>query len=142
MVDYQKCRIEDYNELAKEGKVEFERVCKYFVILNNKVLGEEFLFIFVNRNHDVIRPLYSNFQRSLFCQDLIATLFSNLVNKLGFEEPLLIGLCPFCGLGFTPLWVGKIISCKHVYHCWCVDLCFSNSTKWIQIGCVEDMHEA
>jgi hypothetical protein len=40
-VDYQKCQIEDYHELAKEGKVKFKRVCQDFEILNNRVLGEE-----------------------------------------------------------------------------------------------------
>jgi hypothetical protein len=42
---------------------------------------------------------------------------SNLVDKLGFEESLLIRFCPFCGLGFAPLWASKITSYKHVYHC-------------------------
>jgi len=67
--------MEDYNELGEEGKVEFERVCQDFEILSNRVLGEEKKFFFVNRNRDVIRTLYSNFQRSLFHQDFIAAFF-------------------------------------------------------------------
>jgi hypothetical protein len=46
-VDYQNCQIEDYHELAKEGKVKFEKICQDFEILSNRVLGEEkkvFLF--------------------------------------------------------------------------------------------------
>ncbi len=35
-----------------------------------------------------------------------------------------------------------ITSYKHVYHCWCVDLHFSTSTKCIQVGCADNMHEA
>jgi hypothetical protein len=69
-------------------------------------------------------------------------LVSNLVNKLGLEESLLIRLCPFFGLGFAPLWVHKITSYKHVYHCWCVDVHFSTSTKCIETGCAKDMQEA
>jgi hypothetical protein len=88
--------------------VEFERVCQDFEILSNRILGEEIKVFLAKKNCDVIRTLYSNFQKGLSHQNLVATLLSNLVNKLGFEEPLLIGLCPFCGLGFTPLWVGHM----------------------------------
>jgi hypothetical protein len=95
-VDYHKCQIEDYHELAKEGKVEFEKVCQDFEILNNRVLGQD-KKVFLARNCDVIKTLYSNFQKGLSYQNLVATLLSNLVNKLGFEKPLLIGLCPFGG---------------------------------------------
>ncbi len=40
-VDYQNCQIEDYHELAKVGKVKFEKVCQDFEILSNRVLGEQ-----------------------------------------------------------------------------------------------------
>ncbi len=63
-------------------------------------------FFFANRNFHVARILPSNFQRGLSYQNLVAALPSNLVDTLGLEESLLIGLCPFCGLGFAPLWVG------------------------------------
>jgi hypothetical protein len=116
-VDYQKCQIEDYHELVEKGKVEFKRICQNFENLNNRVLGGKIKVFFAKRNCNVIRTLYSNFWKRLSYQNLVATLLSNLVNKLRFEKPLLIGLCPFCGLGFTPLWVGKITSCKHVFHC-------------------------
>jgi hypothetical protein len=141
-VDYQKCLIENYRELIEEGKVEFEKNCQDSEILNNRVLGEEKKAFLAKRNHDAARTLSSNFQRGLSCQNLVAALLSNLVNKLGFEEFLLIGLCPFCGLGFAPLWASKITSYKHVYHCWCADLHFNISTKCIQARCAKDMHEA
>jgi hypothetical protein len=83
--------------------VEFEKVCQDFEILNTRNLGEEIKVFLVEKNCDVIRTLYSNFQKGLSCQNLVATLLSNSVNKLGFEEPL---------------WVGKITSCNHVFHCW------------------------
>jgi hypothetical protein len=88
-----------------------------------------------------LRQLSSNFQRNLSYKNLVIALPSNLVNKLWCEESLLIGLCPFCGLGFAPLWASNITSCKHVYHCWCADLHFNTSTKCIQTGCAKDMHE-
>jgi hypothetical protein len=86
--------------------------------------------------------LSSNIQKGLSCPNIITALPSSLVNKLGFEEPLLIGLCAFCGLGFAPLWACKITSYKHVYHYWCVYLHFNTSTKCIQARCEEDTHEA
>jgi hypothetical protein len=39
---------------------------------------------------------------------------------------------PFCGLGFEPLWVGQIASCKRVYHAWCAHVHFQMSTKCIE----------
>jgi hypothetical protein len=64
-VDYQKCQIEDYHELAEEGKMEFDRVCQDFEILSNRVLGEEKKVFLVKRNYDVAQTLSFNFQRSL-----------------------------------------------------------------------------
>jgi hypothetical protein len=97
--------------------VEFEKVCQDFEILSNRVLGGKKKVFLAKRNYDVAKTLSSNFQRSLSYQNLVATLPSNLVNKLGFEESLLIRFCPFCGLGFALLWASKITSYKHVYHC-------------------------
>jgi len=116
-VDYQKCQIEDYHELVEGGEVEFERVCQNFEILSNRVLGEKKKVILAKGNHDAARTLSSNFQRSLSYHNLVVTLPLRLVDKLGFEESLLIGLCPLCGLGFAPLWPCKITSCNHGYHC-------------------------
>jgi len=94
-------------------------------------LGEKKKVFLAKQNRDVARMLSSNIHKGLSRQNLVATLPSSLVNKLGFEEPLSIGLCVFCGLGFAPLWIGKITYCKHVYHCWCAYLHFSTSTKCI-----------
>jgi hypothetical protein len=99
--------------------------------LSNKVLGEKKKVFLAKKNRDAARMLSSNIHKGLSHQNLVATLPSSLVNKLGFEEPLSIGLCVFCGLGFAPLWVGKITYCKHVYHCWCAYLHFNTSTKCI-----------
>ncbi len=40
-IKYQNCQIEDYHELAKEGKMEFEKNCQDCEILSNRVLGEK-----------------------------------------------------------------------------------------------------
>ncbi len=97
--------------------MEFEKVCQNYKILNNMVLGEAKKVFLVKRTCDVAKTLSSNFQKNLSCQNLVAALPSNLADKLGFEKSLLIGLCPFYGLGFAPLQVGKITFYKHVYHC-------------------------
>jgi hypothetical protein len=59
-IEYQKCQIEDYCELAKEGKVEFEKVCQDCEILNSRVLGEEKKVFLVIQSRDAIRMLFSN----------------------------------------------------------------------------------
>ncbi len=59
-IKYQKCQIEDYHELAKEGKLEFEKVCQDCEILSSKVLGEEKKDFHIKQNHDAIRMLSSN----------------------------------------------------------------------------------
>jgi hypothetical protein len=59
-IEYQKCQIEDYHELAKEGKLEFEKVCQDCEILSNRVLGEEKKGFFIKHNHDATRMLSSN----------------------------------------------------------------------------------
>lgn len=116
-IEYQKCQIKDYCEIAEEGKVAFEKVCQDCEILSNRVLGEEKKIFLAKQNHDVARMLSSNIQKGLSRQNIVATSPLSLVDKLRFQEFLFIGLCPFCGLGFAPLWVGKITSCKHVYRC-------------------------
>jgi hypothetical protein len=63
-------------------------------------------FFLAKQNCDHVRMLSSNIHKRLSHQNIVVALPSNLVNKLWFEERLLIGLCAFCGLGFTPLWLG------------------------------------
>jgi hypothetical protein len=60
--DYQKFQIEDYCELADEGKVEFERVCQDYEILNNKVLGEKKKVFHAKRNRVATRTLLTHSQ--------------------------------------------------------------------------------
>jgi hypothetical protein len=40
-------------------------------------------------------------------------------NEIGFQECFIIEQCPFYGLGFSHVWLGKLASCKHLYHYWC-----------------------
>lgn len=61
-------------------------------------------------------------------------------NDVGFKECFLIDHCPYCWLGFSPMWVRKIASCKHVYQYWCV-VHFNISSKWIHPSYAEEMHE-
>ena len=49
--------------------------------------------------------------------------------------------CSFCGLGFEPVWDVRLASCKHGYHKWCCRFPFENSTKCVEEGCDEEMHE-
>ena len=49
--------------------------------------------------------------------------------------------CSFCGLGFEPVWDVRLASCKHGYHEWCCRFHFENSTKCVEEGCNEEMHE-
>jgi hypothetical protein len=73
----------------------------------------------------------------------VCHLLTNLVEKndIGFQECLTVERCPHCGLRFTLMWVGKLASCKHFYHCWCVTIHFSSFSKCIKVGCEEKMHE-
>ncbi len=59
-IKYQKCQIEDYCELAEEGKEEFEKVCQDCEILNSRVLGEEKKFFLVIQSRDAVRMSFSN----------------------------------------------------------------------------------
>ncbi len=83
------------------------------------------------------------FKRGVACQNICMSLPSILVERkdVGFERCLMIQCCPFYGLEFSLMWVGKITSYKHVCHCWCVSIHFSTSSKCIQPSCREDMHE-
>jgi hypothetical protein len=54
----------------------------------------------------------------------------------------MIERCPYYGLRFSPVWVGKLASCKHLYHCWCALLHFNISLKCIHPTCEEEMHES
>jgi hypothetical protein len=68
---------------------------------------------------------------------------TNLVEKndVGSQECFMVECCPYCGLGFTPMWVGKLAFCKHVYHCWCATVHLNSFSKCIKVGCEEKMHE-
>ncbi len=50
--------------------------------------------------------------------------------------------CPFCGLGFAPMWARQLASCKHFYNYWCVATHFNISKKYIKPSCEEEMHES
>ncbi len=63
-------------------------------------------------------------------------------DDLRFNDFLTIGRCPFCGLGFTPMWARKLASCKHMYHYWCVIIHFNSLSKCIHLGYEEEMHNA
>jgi hypothetical protein len=68
---------------------------------------------------------------------------TNLVEKndVGLQECFMVECCPYCGLGFTPMWAVKLAFCKHFYHCWCVAVHFSSYSKCIKAKCEEEMHE-
>jgi len=99
--------------------------------------------IVTKRNWDGARSLFSSIQSGLGQKIYVCHLPTNLVEKndVGFQECLMVERCPCCGLGFTPMWVGKLASCKHFYHCWCAAVHFSYFSKCIKEGCEVKMHE-
>jgi hypothetical protein len=70
-------------------------------------------------------------------------LFTNLVEKnvVGFQECFMVGCCPYCGLGFAPMWACKLASYKHFYHCWHATIHFNSCSKCIKARCEKEMHE-
>lgn len=70
--------------------------------------------IVFQQNDNVVWSLLNTIQKGLVnyaCIRLPCVLVEN-------NEPRCVWVehCPFFGLGFQPLWVGPIASCKHVYH--------------------------
>ena len=57
------------------------------------------------------------------------------------KEWVMLEKCSFCELGFQPIWDVRLASCKHGYHEWCCRFHFENSTKCVEEGCDEEMHE-
>jgi hypothetical protein len=50
--------------------------------------------------------------------------------------------CALCGLRFALIWGVRFVSFNHVCHDWCVVYHFGTSSKCVQQGCEEEMHEA
>lgn len=104
--------------------------------MNNNLFSLEQKVIFCKRSCDVAKEFFAKFQHTFGFQiNSVVALPSHLVqvNDLGFKECLMIKCCPYYGLGFSPLWSRTIASCKHLYHCWCVDIHFCTSSKCIHL---------
>ncbi len=88
------------------------------------MLGFEHKIELCEWNCGVTSEFLSKFERGILGHqsDNVMPLPSHFVecNDVGFKECFLIDQCPYCGLGFLLMWVGKIASCKHIYHYWCV----------------------
>ncbi len=112
--------------------------------MNSKLFSLKQKVIFCKKSCDVARELFAKFQHDFGFQiSSVEALALHLieVNDLGFKKCLMIECCPYCELGFSPMWSRTIASCKHLYHCWCVDIHFNTLSKCIHLSCEEEMHE-
>jgi hypothetical protein len=64
------------------------------------------------------------------------------IDASDFQSYLWVSGCSFCGLYFEPIWVGKLASCKQLYHPWCAIVHFSTSTKCVNPLCAKEMHDS
>jgi hypothetical protein len=64
------------------------------------------------------------------------------IDASDFQFYLWVGGCSFCGLSFELVWVGKLASCKYLYHPWCAIVHFSTSTKCGDPLCAKEMHNS
>ncbi len=97
-------------------------------------------------NHDGAKELQVKSKNGyLNCQSgNVMPLFSSIVehNEIGFQKCFMIEQCPFCGLGFSHVWVGRLVFYKHLYHYCCAITHFNISSKCIRRNCEEELHNA
>jgi len=127
-----------------EGNAKYEKIHKETKnVHNNLTTLKEWIVIYRWHKNDV--------------QNLIGKIIRGVGSRRGLQpQPLLLlkdvdpisrtcvtlENCAFYGLRFAHVWGVQFVSCKHVYHDWCVVYHFGTSSKCIQQGCKEEMHEA
>jgi hypothetical protein len=138
-IEAKKSILKVFRGLANSGVSTYEKVCKELEVTNNVLYAMEGKFLISQRNDNIAWSLLSRVQKGLVtftCNPLPCALVES-------NEPMCVWVehCPFCGLGFQPLWARLIASCKHVYHSWCAFVHFNQSRKCIHNFCGEEMHE-
>ncbi len=135
MVDY-------LQSLIESGKFTYEAVNKVLEGVGTNQYSLEHKVVTSKKHHDVVVALLDKLQKGLGLARMIL-LPPNIVeeNNVDAQAYIWVECCPFCRLGFEPLWARQIAYCKHVYHVWCAHAHFSLSIKCIDILCGEDMHE-
>jgi hypothetical protein len=129
--------VEAFQTFAKQGQIEFDKVHKDTEFMNSKLFSLDQKVIFCKRFHDVARELFTKFQHGFGFQvsSVVALpLHFVEVRDLGFKECLMIERYPCCELGFSLMYSRMIVSCKYLYHCWCVNIHFNTSSKCSHLG--------
>ncbi len=136
--------VDVFEHFVKVGKAEFNKVCKDCECMGNRLGDLEKEVSFCKRNCDVTKQFLNQLQKRPSHHNInVMPLPSPLVehDDLRFNDFFTIGCCPFCGLGFAHMWVGKLASCKHMYRSWCVVMHYSSLLKCIHLGCEEEMND-
>ncbi len=135
MVDY-------LQSLIESGKFTYEAVIKLLEGVGTNYYSLEHKVVASKRHHNVVVAFLDKLQKGLGLVRMIL-LPPNIVEENNADAQVYIWVecCPFCRLGFEPLWARQIAYCKHAYHVWCAHAHFSLSIKCIDIFCWEDMRE-
>ena len=132
--------VSDFEGMAGEGDVELEKINKGEEGIVARVAELEVDSKKAGRLNRAVEVILTRL-------DSGAWLFRSIApqpfkhSKPAEKEWVVLEKCSFCGLGFQPVWDVRLASCKHGYHEWCCRFHFEKSTKCVEEGCGEEMHE-
>lgn len=132
--------VSDFKGMAGEGDAELEKVSKCEEGIVSTVAELQVDSKKAGRLSRVVEVILTRPESGAWIFRSIAPL-PYKHSKPGDTEWIRLEKCSFCGLGFEPVWDVRLASCKHGYHEWCCRFHFENSTKCVEEGCDEEMHE-
>ena len=132
--------VSDFEGMADEGDVELEKINKGEEGIVARVAELQVDSKKVGRLSRAVEVILTRLESGAWLFRSIAPQpFKH--SKPDVKEWVMLEKCSFCGLGFEPVWDVRLASCKHGYHEWCCRFHFENSTKCVEEGCNEEMHE-
>jgi hypothetical protein len=138
-IEAKKNILKVFQGFVDSGVSTYEKVCKESKVTWNVLYALEGKLLVSQRNDNVAWSLPSKVHKGLVASICIpfpcVLVDSNEMTCVWVEH------CPFCGLGFQPLWARLITSCKHVYHSLCAFVHFNQSRKHVHNFCGENMHD-
>ena len=132
--------VSDFEGMAAEGDAELEKINKGEEVIVARVFELEVDSKKAGRLSRAVEVILTRLDSGAWLFRSIAPQPFKHIKPDG-KELVMLEKCSFCGLGFEPVLDVRLASCKHAYHEWCCRFHFENSTKCVEEGCDEEMHE-